>query len=322
LLERIINASSKEGDLVADFFCGSGTTLAVAEKLGRRWIGVDIGRYAIHTSRKRLIKVQHELHGANQKYRPFDVYNLGRYERQWWQRERLRDAEAEHRRIILYFYRAQPLEAPPHPLFHGRKDKAYVHVVEVDSILTAQRLEEVVKAAAAHKAQIVHVLAWEFEMGIQETERRLEEQYKVHITRKYIPREVMQSNMTPEIVQFYEPGEVKAEVIRHKDGSIDVRLVGFRPAMSELSEKEREAMQERLLKTPFDFIDFWAIDFDYSPEKPFEQHWESFRLGKDRKLKLESDRHWKYEGKNKPYWIGVKVIDVFGIETLEVLSYE
>jgi len=63
-LERIIKASSNEGDLVADFFCGSGTTLAVAEKLGRKWIGSDLGKFGIHTSRKRLIGVQRELRAA------------------------------------------------------------------------------------------------------------------------------------------------------------------------------------------------------------------------------------------------------------------
>ena len=61
LIERIIKASSNEGDLVADFFCGSGTTLAVAEKLGRKWVGSDLGKFGIHTSRKRLIGVQREL---------------------------------------------------------------------------------------------------------------------------------------------------------------------------------------------------------------------------------------------------------------------
>ena len=61
LLERIIKASSNEGDLVADFFCGSGTTLAVAEKLGRKWIGSDLGKFGIHTTRKRMIGVQREL---------------------------------------------------------------------------------------------------------------------------------------------------------------------------------------------------------------------------------------------------------------------
>src|SRR5207247_9877251 len=86
LLERIIKSSSNEGDLVADFFCGSGTTGAVAERLGRLWIMSDLGRFAIHTSRKRLIELQRTLHAEQQPYRSFDVYNLGRYERQWWQK--------------------------------------------------------------------------------------------------------------------------------------------------------------------------------------------------------------------------------------------
>ncbi len=82
LLERIIKASSNEGDLVADFFCGSGTTAAVAEKLGRKWICSDLGKFAIHTTRKRLIGVQRELKKDSKNYRAFEVLNLGKYERQ------------------------------------------------------------------------------------------------------------------------------------------------------------------------------------------------------------------------------------------------
>lgn len=77
LLTRIIEASSNEGDLVADFFVGSGTTVAAAERLGRRWIGCDLGRFAIHTTRKRLLNI---ADGG-----PFDIKNLGAYERQRWQ---------------------------------------------------------------------------------------------------------------------------------------------------------------------------------------------------------------------------------------------
>ena len=84
LIHRIIMSSSNEGDLVADFFCGSGTTLAVAEKLGRKWIGCDLGRFAIHTSRKRLIGVQRELKAEGEPYRSFEILNLGKYERQYF----------------------------------------------------------------------------------------------------------------------------------------------------------------------------------------------------------------------------------------------
>jgi DNA modification methylase len=82
LLERIIKASSNEGDLVADFFCGSGTTAAVAEKLGRKWIVSDLGKFAIHTTRKRLIGVQRQLKAEGKDYRAFEILNLGKYERQ------------------------------------------------------------------------------------------------------------------------------------------------------------------------------------------------------------------------------------------------
>ena len=82
LLERIIKASSNEGDLVADFFCGSGTTAAVAEKLGRKWIATDLGKFAIHTTRKRMIRVQRQLKADGEDYRAFEILNLGKYERQ------------------------------------------------------------------------------------------------------------------------------------------------------------------------------------------------------------------------------------------------
>ena len=77
LLDRIIKASSNEHDLILDCFCGSGTSVAVAEKLNRRWIACDLGRFAIHTTRKRLLGIP--------GVKPFVVQNLGKYERQAWQ---------------------------------------------------------------------------------------------------------------------------------------------------------------------------------------------------------------------------------------------
>ena len=82
LLERIIKTSSNEGDIVMDIFSGSGTTEAVAEKLGRKWIGADLGKFAIHTTRKRLIGVQRQLKAEGKDYRAFEILNLGKYERQ------------------------------------------------------------------------------------------------------------------------------------------------------------------------------------------------------------------------------------------------
>jgi adenine-specific DNA-methyltransferase len=316
LLERIIQASSNEGDLVADFFCGSGTTLAVSEKLGRRWIGVDLGRYAIHTSRKRLIQVQRDLHANNQPYRSFDVYNLGRYERQWWQLDRLKGADAEHRRVVLQFYKAAPFDAPPHPLLHGKRGPAYVHVDQIDSIFTYDELRAAAAAVREVGGRELHCLAWEFEMELGRKKEAIEAETGLTIRLKYIPREIMEPNRSE--VQFFEAGALEVRAIRH-GGKVDVELTRFTPALAEAPEKELAALRERAITSPFDFIDFWAVDFDYSPDKPFEHHWQDFRTRKDRSLKTRTNLGWVYDTSG-PHQIAVKVIDVFGVDTTIVIK--
>lgn len=112
LLEPIVKASSNEGDLVLDCFVGSGSTAVVAEKLNRRWIACDLGRFALHTTRKRLLSIP--------GVKPFAVQNLGEYERQVWQNaefqtggenavEEQRQREAAYRKFILDLYHATPL---------------------------------------------------------------------------------------------------------------------------------------------------------------------------------------------------------------------
>ena len=298
--------------------CGSGTTLAVAEKLGRRWIGVDLGRYAIHVSRKRLIQVQRELYQQGKPYRSFDVYNLGRYERQWWQQERLRGADCEHRRIVLQFYKAAPLENPPSPLLHGKKGGAYVHVDQIDSLFTESELREVAQAAADTGARELHCLAWEFEMELAAKKQAIEATTGLDIKLKYIPREIMEANRTE--VQFFEAGYLEAKPVV-SNGAVDVELVRFMPALAEVPEKELEELRKRAVKSPFDFIDFWAVDFEWREGKPFEHHWQDFRTRKDRSLKTRTDIGWRYATQGT-HQICIKVIDVFGVDTTTVIKVE
>lgn len=318
VLERIMKLSSNENDLVADLFCGSGTTLAVAERMGRKWIGVDLGRYAIHVSRKRLIQIQRELHTADKPYRSFDVYNLGRYERQWWQLERLKGADVEHRRIVLKFYKAAPLDNPPNPLLHGKKAGAYVHVDQIDSIFSESELRTVAEAARSAGCRELHCLAWEFEMELALKKQAIETETGLTIRLKYIPREIMEPNRTE--CQFFEAGYLEAKAVR-KGNKVDVELVHFTPALAEAPEAEMAALRERAVKSPFDFIDFWAVDFEWRDGKPFEHHWQDFRTRKDRSLKTRSDLGWEYQGKGK-HQICVKVIDVFGVDTTTVIEAE
>jgi DNA modification methylase len=316
LLERIIKASSNEGDLVADFFCGSGTTGAVAEKLGRRWIMADLGRFAIHTSRKRLIDVQRELNDEHQPYRSFDVYNLGRYERQWWQKEALKGADEEHRRVVLEFFRAEPLVNPPSPLLHGRKAGAYVHVDRIDSILTREEARVVALAAQQAGGKEVQCLAWDFEMDLRMYCDQLEQELGIRIKLYIIPREIMERNRK-DPPPFFEVATLTAEpVYRTVEGkrTVDIKLTSFIPSLAEVPEKELNALQERAIQSGFDFIDFWAIDFDYHPQQPFNHHWQAYRTRKNRALPTVSDLHYEYKQPGK-HLACVKVIDVFGADT-------
>ncbi len=175
LIERILKTSSNEGDLVADFFVGSGTTAAVAEKLGRKWIATDLGKFGIHTTRKRLIQVQREMKSAGKSFRAFEVLNLGRYERQAYlnvsgrlsgkrKEQALAQKEQEFRELILKAYRAEPL--PEAGFFHGKNAGRLVVVGPINLPVGRLFVEEVIMECRKRGATRVDVLAFEFEMGL------------------------------------------------------------------------------------------------------------------------------------------------------------
>jgi len=315
LLERIIRASSNEGDVVADFFCGSGTTGAVAERFGRRWIMSDLGRFAIHTSRKRLIDLQRKLHEEGKSYRAFDVYNLGRYERQWWQKEQLKGADEDHRKIVLAFYRAEPLHSSVSPLLHGRKGLALVHVDSIDSVFSRVELRDVTKAAKESGAKQINCLAWEFEMDLRLEAHSLQTELGIEIRLLRIPREIMEKNRKE--VTFFEVATLEVEAVykrNGKDRNVDIKLKKFLPSLAEVPERELEALEQRAIKHGFDFIDFWAVDFDYRDGQPFKHHWQAYRTRKDRSLATVSDQEFAYEKPGR-YTACVKVVDTFGCDT-------
>lgn len=324
LLETLITASSNEGDLVADFFCGSGTTLAVAERLGRRWIGCDLGRFSVHTTRKRLIEVQRELHAAGKPYRSFDVYNLGRYERQWWQKEALKGADGEHRKIVLSFFRAEALTQTPSPFLHGRKNTAFVHVDGIDSIFSRGEVVAVAEAVKAAGGRKVHCLAWDFEMDIRQIVAAVEAEHGVSVRLHRIPREIMERNRT-EVPPFFEVALLESVPVYRAGNkgrkSVDIKLLNFLPSLTEVPSKELEALQERAVQSSFDFIDFWAVDFDWKPGQPFNHHWQDFRTRKDRSLKTVSDAEFVFERAGR-HTACVKVVDVFGCDTSVTVEVE
>jgi len=199
LVARIIAASSNEGDFVADFFCGSGTTAAVAEKLGRKWICTDLGKFAIHTTRKRLIQVQRELKESGNPFRAFEVLNLGRYERQAYlnvggrltgkqKEEALAQKEREFRDLILRAYKAQPLEDAS--FFHGKNAGRLVVVGPINLPVGRLFVEEVITECRKRGASRADVLAFEFEMGLFPAALDEARGKGIDLAPKYIPAEV------------------------------------------------------------------------------------------------------------------------------------
>ena len=323
LIDRIIQASSNEGDLVADFFCGSGTTGAVAERLRRRWLLCDLGRFAIHTSRKRMIELQRKLHSESKPYRAFDVYNLGRYERQWWQKDRLQGADEEHRRVILEFFKAEVLTNTPSPLLHGRKAGAFCHVDGIDSMFTREEAKQVDQATVQAGGRECYCLAWEFEMDLHLTVNALAQELGIKLKLVQIPREIMEKNRKAP-PPFLEVAVLAAEAVYRKEEkgkTVEIKLTQFLPSLAEVPTKELEAIKERAIKSGFDFIDFWAVDFNWQPDKPFTHDWQDYRTRKDRSLKTISDAGYTYPQPGK-YTACVKVVDTFGCDTSITVEVE
>ncbi len=366
LLERIIKASSNEGDLVADFFCGSGTTAAVAEKLGRKWIACDLGRFAIHTTRKRMIGVQRELQKSGKDFRAFEILNLGKYERQFFmddlsngQRKAKEDLYVD---LILEAYKAKRISGHSH--LHGSKAGRLVHVGPLDVPVTQSRLMEIFEECRKNLYTQVDVLGFEFEMGLTPQFIQELKEKGVSVTLKYIPKDVFDKRAVEKgQVRFFDVAYLDAK-IHQKGRSIQVELCNFvthytqddieeiqqtmRPGSKVLIEggqiikveKDKNGIISRTVLTEHwhDWIDYWAIDFNYEDKKEiikirneageiveqwtgnylFENEWQSFRTKKNPTLEFTSVAY-EYNEAGK-YKVMVKVVDILGIDTSKVME--
>ena len=312
LLERIIRSSSNEGNLVADFFCGSGTTGAVAEKLGRRWIMADLGRYAIHTARKRLLGIDN--------CKPFVVQNLGKYERQYWQGvtfKKCGDEQMpiyEYIRFILKLYNAETLTGMLH--IHGKKGRHFIHVGAVDAPVTLAEIKEAMDDVKQTGQKALDILGWEWEMGLHNVVEKTAKESGIHLRLLSIPRDVMDPRAAAKgDVTFYELAYLEVETKPTKNGRFVVELKDFAIPNLDLIPQE---IRDKIRKWS-DYIDYWSVDWDWN-EDTFHNMWQSYRARKERKLELTSDAH-KYENSGN-HKIMVKVIDIFGNDTTHVIELE
>jgi len=222
---------------------------------------------------------------------------------------------------VLEFFKAEILSNPPSPLLHGRKAGAFCTVDGIDSIFTREEARAVAEATVQAGGCDVYCLAWEFEMELRQHCLSLEAELGVQMKLVPIPREIMEKNRKSP-PPFLEVAVLEAApVVRTTNGkkTVDVKLSKFLPSLAEVPSKELDALKERSVKSGFDFIDFWAVDFDWHPDSPFNHHWQDYRTRKDRSLKTVSEAGHAYETPGK-HTICVKVVDVFGCDTSMTLE--
>ena len=373
LLERIIRASSREGDLVADFFAGSGTTLATAEKLGRKWIGADLGRFAIHTTRKRLISIQREAAKQGLPFRAFEILNLGGYERVHQvgidptldEQSKILQAQIKREEfveLILSAYGAQKSnQLPP---FDGSKGGTAILIGAIDSAVTQDQVQQAIETALSVGISRVDVLGFEFEMGISPAMSDAAKEQGLTLTIRYIPNEVFDKRAIAKgQVKFYEAGYVEAKCeVKNKTLQISLTDFGVFYRQNDADETAAELRngnakvvvdqgqvvrvakdkrgvitKENLTSNWQDWIDYWAVDFDFASQPEtitviedgkevkkrtgkfiFENEWQSFRTKSDRSLELTSSPFSYADPGN--YSVAVKVIDIFGNDTTRVFK--
>jgi adenine specific DNA methylase Mod len=315
LLERIIKASSNENDLVLDCFCGSGTTAAVAEKLNRRWITCDLGRFAIHTTRKRLLSIPH--------VKPFVVQNLGKYERQAWQvaefgtSQKAAEIIGQYRHFILNLYNGRPIEG--YTWLHGLKQGRMVHVGPVDSPISPSDVTQIAiefrKAMGSGKdapgVSAVDVLGWDFAFELNEVARQQAAQANITMRFLRIPREVLEQKAVDQgDIHFFELAALAVETTQ-KGRDVTLKLTDFVIPPDDVPEDVQRAISHWS-----QWIDYWAVDWDNKSDT-FHNLWQTYRTRQDKSLQLQTSHRYDQPG---DYTILIKAIDILGNDTTKTLK--
>ena len=325
LLERIIKASSNPGDLVCDFFGGSGTTAAVAERLGRRWITCDIGKPASLVMRKRFI---------DQEVNPFLYQSIGDYQKEAFRSNKKLRRVGDLCYVVLGLYGALPFK----PEETNERNFGYIKgtrtLVMVDSpnrLTTAATIKRAVEAKASLLGggwERVVVLGWNFSFDISQAI----EQYKdSHVEVLVIPPDLLDKMSKKGFAKLVKDKAVRFSSLQYltvKDidsqpngdkDDITVELDNYvllSPDNIPLDDKDKEKLQRVMEDDPLALIEYWSIDPDYDGET-FRSLWQDYRENTDN----DSDPlHCVYSVRlhvphHENRTVCVKAVDVFGFES-------
>lgn len=331
LLERIIKASSNEGDLVCDFFGGSGTTAAVAERLGRRWITCDIGKPASLVMRKRFI---------DQEVNPFLYQSIGDYQKEAFHNNKKLRRVGDLSQVVLGLFGALPFS----PEQVSDRNFGYVkgtrNLVMVDSpnrLTTAATVRRAVEAKASLLGgdwDKVIVLGWNFAFDIsQAIEKYKNSNVEVlvippdlldKLSKKGFKKLIADKTVRFSSLQYLVVNPVEVTVNGNGEDELDISLSNYvllSPDNIPLDDKDKEKLQQVMEQDPLSLIEYWSIDPDYDGDT-FRSTWQDYRENVDN----DSDPlHCVYSTRiamphKDERKVCVKAVDVFGFESQVILD--
>lgn len=330
LLERVLNACSNEGDLVCDFFGGSGTTAAVAERLGRRWITCDIGKPASLVMRKRFI---------DQEVKPFLYQSIGDYQKEAFRNNKRYKHVGDLSQVVLGLFGALPFT----PEQTNDRNFGYIKgtrtLVMVDSpnrLTTAATIRRAVEAKASLLGgdwEKVVVLGWNFAFDISAAIQKYQDS---NVEVLVIPPDLLDKLAKKGYKKLIDDRSVRFSSLQYlvakplavkqhgEQDEINVELENYvllSPDNIPLDDKDKEKLQEVLAEDPLSLIEYWSIDSDYD-EVTFRSTWQDYRenTGNDNDplhcvyktcLRVPHKEHRK---------VCIKAVDVFGFESQVVKS--
>lgn len=332
LLERIIKASSNENSIVADFFGGSGTTAAVAEKLGRRWITSDLGKPSTMIMRKRMIDIP--------DCKPFLYHSIGDYSREAFLSDKQYKRVSDLARVVMRLYGALPFDSEDAPVNVGHiRDESTLVVVDspnkVTNANTIKRAMELRDSFMGGWKKVI-ILGWNFSFDIGD---KLSVMNKSECEVLVIPPDLLDLLRKKDYKDMVDSNKIRFNSLQYltikkptvsaaNEGgkeTLNIELDNYvllSPDNLPLDNKSKAVVQQIMAESPLDLIEYWSIDPDYDGQT-FRSVWQDYRENTnndDDPLRVIHDAHIvvpKVDHKRK---ICVKAVDVFGFESIAVVE--
>ncbi len=327
LLERIIKASSNEGSIVLDVFGGSGTTAAVAERLGRRWITTDIGKPAILVMRKRFI---------DQDVKPFLYQSIGDYQKEAFSSSKLYKRVGDLSQIVMGLYGALPFgveELADRNIGYIKSSRTLVIVDSPNKLTgkaTIKRAVEAKNTVLGGGWNKVVVLGWNFAYDISEAIGIYKDDVEVLVippdlldklaSKKEYAKLVQSKNIRFSTLQYLTIKPIEVIKTSNSEDNIKIRLDNYillSPDNIPLDEKDKEKLQHIIEEDPLALIEYWSIDPDYDGIT-FRSSWQDYR---GNTANDKDDLHCVYMADlfvpaKENRQVCIKAVDVFGFESM------